>query len=312
MATGLNAQLGIAEETTLGTYQAVDHFFEFTSEGLDYQHELMWSQGLRPGATSQSAFVVGTHEVTGRTEFELQLEQQLLWKLALGEVAESGAGPYVYTCTPNPALPSASIQKGVPGDASTLAYTYVGMLVNQWELGFQVGQFPTLSLDWVGRDEFNPSHGSAVALATASYGTVGRLSFTQGVFSVASSEVCIDGGTITGNNNLSTDYKMCAANPGGPSHEADGYFEYSGQAVADFVDDTQYQRFRAASTVAVSLVFTSGAHSVNVAGQAVFTGETPKVPGASRLKQPMPFRFVPSTPGGDAITVTITNADSTL
>ena len=309
MGTGINAQLGFAEESVEGTYEAVDHFYEFTSESLDYQHELMWSNGLRPGQTSQSAYVVGTHQVSGSTAFELQTGQALLWQAAMGEVATSGAGPYTHVCTPNTAFPSFSIQKGVPGD-STLAYTYVGCKVNQWTLDFQTGEYPMLTLDWLGRDEYNPGHGSAEALATATISTPTRLSFTQGVFSVAGSEVCIDGGSIQGANNLSANYQICAANPGGPDVRADGYLVYTGQATADFEDDTQYQRFRAASSVAVSLVFTSSTHSVTVAGNVVFTGTTPKVPGPSRIKQEMPFQFVPTALGGDAITVTVVNGDS--
>lgn len=304
MGTGLNSQFGIAVESTVGTYATVDRFLEFNQESIQYNQERMWPSGLRPGRRTRSGFLLGTYDVNGQSTHELTAESQgILWELAFGTVNTSGAGPYTHVFTPG-ALSSASVQIAKPGD-TILPHTFLGMRVQGWTLDATVGQIPTLRIDWQGTKQDNTE-----SLETASYSTLTRLSFTQGVFTVAGSEVCVDDVSIVGNNNLNVDYKICSDTPGGPTVREADYREYTGSATADFVDNTQYNRFVNGDNVALSLVFSSGTSSLTVAGNVEFDGETPNVTGPEVLKQPIPFTFYSPTSDAAAITATLINSDS--
>lgn len=305
--TGLTSQLMIAKEATPGTYDTPDHSLEFLSENLQYTRERVWSNGLRVGRRMRTAWMPGAYNVSGPTAVELTTDTQaLLWEACIGgTVATTGSGPYTHVFTPG-ALATYTIQVGKSGSGGTThPFNYLGCKAASWSLSCAAGEIPVLEIDWLGTG-FETSS----SLGTPSYAAFTRLVFTQGVLSVASSEVCVDSFTLSGNNGLNTQHKICATNPGGPTHREADFREVTGSFVADFADLTQFNRFRnSTENVAFSLVFTSGSESVTLAGNVEFDGTTPNIGGPGITKDNSDFTFYGST-DANALTVTVVNGDT--
>ena len=86
-ATGLDAQLGVALETTVGTPVTVTKFLEFNSEGFEFDPSFIEPEGLRAGVKYKrgARLVQSRKQVTG--SFELNHATRTmgtLWKAALG------------------------------------------------------------------------------------------------------------------------------------------------------------------------------------------------------------------------------------
>lgn len=304
--TGLTSQLMIAKEATPGTFDTPDHSLEFVSESLDYQRERVWSNGLRPGRRMRTAFQQGGFNITGNTSVEATTDTQaLLWEACLGgTVGTTGAGPYTHVITPG-ALATYTIQVGKSGSAGTThPFNYLGCKVASWSLSCSAGEIPVLSIDWLGT-----GFETSTALGTPSYASFTRLVFTHGALSIAGSEVCIDSFTISGNNGLNTQHKICSTAAGAPTHREADFREVTASFVADFADLTQFARYTAGSSVAFSLAFTSGTESVTLAGNVEFDGTTPQVDGPGIIKDNVNMTFYGST-DANALTVTVVNSDS--
>ena len=306
LTSGLAGQFGLAIESTPGTYLAPDHFLEFLQEGIQKNVDQVRSAGIRAGRRTAHAMVASSWEVSGSSSHELTAETVgAIFRLALGAVATTGAGPYTHTFTPGD-LPTGTVQVGTPGTAGTVhPRSYTGMKIGGWSLNVDPGPtFVELQIDWVGEDETQ-----AQALAVASYSTFTRFTFAHCTFQLAGSEVCVESVSVTGDNNLDMVHHICDS--GAPTYRESGLRTYSGSAVADFADLTQYNRYLNATEVAFSLALASGTSSLTITGNVHFTGETPTVTGAEVLKQPIPFEFVHATADASAFKVVLVNDDST-
>ncbi len=73
MGTGLDAQVGFAEETVFGTPVVVSRFYEFLNESLESKIDRQESQGLRSGSRVQRSgrWAPGKQDCGGDIEFEL-------------------------------------------------------------------------------------------------------------------------------------------------------------------------------------------------------------------------------------------------
>lgn len=309
VTSGLAAQFGYGLETTVGTAVTVDHFAEFTDESMGLEIQRIESAGLRIRRTNH-AWASGTRQATGTVNFELvNNDLGLLWRAAMGSVTTTtspGGPPYLHTFTPGD-LPSLTLQVGKPDVAGTVRpYSYNGCRVSSWELSANPNEFVRMSMSFVGWDET-----TGTSLESASYPSVIRFTYAHGSLSVGGSGVCVDNVSVTGDNRLDIQHKICATNPGLPTiREADRRV-YGGTATADFESLTQYQRFVDGAEAALALTFTASTGAVlSITGNVRFDGETPKVTGPALLKQPFPFVFTSITSDATAISVALTNTDA--
>lgn len=309
VTSGLAAQFGYGLETTVGTAVTVDHFAEFTDETMGVEIQRIESAGLRIRRTNH-AWAPGTRQATGRVNFELvNNDLGLLWRAAMGSVTTTtspGGPPYLHTFTPGD-LPTLTVQVGKPDVSGTVQpFSYNGCRVASWELGANPNEFVKMGVDFVGWDET-----TGTTLASTSYPDLIRFTYAHGSLTVGGSAVCVDNVSVTGDNKLDIQHKICATNPGLPTiREADRRV-YGGTATADFESLTQYQRFVNGTEAALSLVFTASTGAIlSITGNVRFDGETPKVTGPALLKQPFPYVFTSITSDAAAITVALTNTDS--
>lgn len=321
MGSGLNAQLGVAAEATLGTAVAVTRFFEFLSEGLK-----MDIARIKSGAVGRGGGLVRSHQwAPGRKTVagDLSLEthnvgQGLLLKHAFGGVATSqpSAVPdptvfdHVFTLGSLAGL-GLTYQAGRPDEDGTVhPFTYNGVVVTGLTLGCQLDQIGTLSLSLSGVDET-----TGTALAAPSYPTgLELLTFTGASLEIAGSakdaasfSFQLDNGLKVDRGNLGSDTR---SKPLGTARRA-----ITGTIDATFLGLTAYNRFvngteaQIVATLEGSTISNAFTHQLKVTANVVFNGDAPTVSGPDELRQNLPFEVI--DPGAGGIEVLYRTTDAT-
>ncbi|MFF9129120.1 phage tail tube protein [Streptomyces sp. NPDC014806] len=199
IGSGLGAQLGIAAETTYGTFVAPTKFVEFTKESLALKKTTAQSAGIAAGRllALASRRVVTRREVQGSLEMEVTNKGMgLLLQALMGSTVtpvQQGAGPaYLQTHTlASTAGKSLTIQKGVPLTTGTVTdKTFLGCKVTSAEFSCGVGEMLTSTFEVDGKD-----CDEGQTLAAASYSNMspfhfGQMALKAGAFG---SEAALDG-----------------------------------------------------------------------------------------------------------------------
>lgn len=309
MSTGLEAQLGFAPETTPGTLVTVDRFHPgFLSESLKQEIEQIMSAGLRGGRFTRACRKLGSRTVSGSVELELMHRPLVdLLEAMLGGVADTtGAGPYTHTVTAGSLVGKAlTVQVGRPASTGTVhPFTYGGVKVNGWTISAEVGSDPAkLTLDLIGQTET-----TATALATASYEDACPFVFTEASLSIDSTQIAtIKSVELTGSNSLESRIRLGS----GFSVEVveNGWREYGGTIVGDFVDLTHYTMFVAGTEATLEVVFSDGTNVLTVTENIYFTGETPAVSGPEMLELSLPFGVVSEESDTAALSFELVNGE---
>jgi YD repeat-containing protein len=153
MAYGVGAGgiMGIAPETTSGTYLAPLIYVPFNSESLTYQQETNFRRSIRNSPDVTYAVPGNAH-----TEGDIQLDATAdivayFMQASRMDVVKTGVGPYVYTGTPNAlATPAKTLSITIVRDGICFAYT--GCVVSQFAFGIDSGTM-TYNVSIVGADE---------------------------------------------------------------------------------------------------------------------------------------------------------------
>jgi hypothetical protein len=312
IASGLSAQVGIAEESTYGTFVAPTRYHEFVSESVKLEIERLESRGLRAGRRTLHRWAPGVQRVTGDVEMELAAQGFGLWfKHVFGGVATSGVGPYTHTFTPGTLdAKSLSVQIGRPDVGGTVrAFSYLGCKVASAEISAAINEIAMMRVSLYGAHE-----DTSQTLGTASYpATLSPFTFTHGTLSVAGSNLEVRSASISVDNGLAIDrHRLRTSNPARPAEPLEnGLREIGGTVDADFENLTAYNRFVNGTEASLVLAFNAGASAQLTATLNVrFDGETPNVGGPELLPLALPFKAVSSTSDAAAVTFTLVNADA--
>lgn len=199
IGSGLGSQLGVAPETTYGTYVAPTRFLEFTKENIQLKKTTAQSQGMAAGrlVALSSRRVVTQKEVQGSLELEVTNKSmgpllQALMGTSVTPVQQAVTTAYLQTHTlADTAGKSLSIQKGVPLTTGTVAdYSALGCKVTSAEFSCEVGGMLTASFEVDGK-----TMDETQALAAPSYPLMapfhfGQMAVKTGTFGA---EAAIDG-----------------------------------------------------------------------------------------------------------------------
>ncbi|MEU0181775.1 phage tail tube protein [Streptomyces sp. NPDC006207] len=183
IGSGLGAQVGIAAESTYGTFVAPSKFIEFTKESIVLRKTTAQSAGIAAGRllALSSRRVLTTQDAGGTLEMEVTNKGMgVLLQTLMGTSVtpvQQGAGPaYLQTHTlADTAGKSLTIQKGVPLTTGTVTdKTFVGCKVISAEFSCEVGGMLTASFEIDGKtcDENQ-------TMATASYSNMAPFHFGQ-------------------------------------------------------------------------------------------------------------------------------------
>ncbi|MFE5217467.1 MULTISPECIES: phage tail tube protein [unclassified Streptomyces] len=193
IGSGLGAQLGIAAETTYGTFVAPAKFIEFTKESLVLKKTTAQSAGIAAGRllALSSRRVLTRKEVSGSIDLEVTnksmgLLLQALMGTTVSPVQQGATAAYLQThILADTAGKSLTIQKGVPLTTGTVTdKTFLGCKVTSGEFSCEVGGMLTGSFEFDGKDcdegqtlaaasysNMAPFHFGQMALKTGTYGT---------------------------------------------------------------------------------------------------------------------------------------------
>ena len=199
IGSGLGAQLGIAAESTYGTFVAPTKFIEFTKEGLVLKKTTAQSAGIAAGRllALSSRRVLTRKEVQGSIDLEVTnkamgLLLQALMGTTVTPVQQAATTAYLQTHTlADTAGKSLTIQKGVPLTTGTVTdKSFLGCKVTSGEFSCEVGGMLTGSFEFDGKD-----CDEAQTLASASYPSMSPFHFGQMAVKTGSfgAEAALDG-----------------------------------------------------------------------------------------------------------------------
>jgi len=183
--TGMDAQIGYALESTVGTPVTVTAFLPLISETLMQDKTRLESAGIIAGrrVLTSDQWNGGNVTVSGSVQHELYNRGLgKLFTAMFGAVSTTGSGPYTHTFTPGDLTGDAlTVQVGRPAtNGTTYPFTYAGMKVSSWEIACSAGEIATLGLDLIGQREFayrtvtdgvTTSGSTAISSATAAFST---------------------------------------------------------------------------------------------------------------------------------------------
>jgi hypothetical protein len=183
IGSGLGAQIGIAAESSYGTFVAPTKFIEFTKESLVLKKTTAQSAGIAAGRLMalSSRRVVTQREASGSIELEVTskamgLLLQALMGTSVTPVQQGATTAYLQTHTlADTAGKSLTIQKGVPLTTGVVTdKSFVGCKIISAEFSCEAGGMLMCTIEFDGKncDE-------AQTLAVASYSNMSPFHFGQ-------------------------------------------------------------------------------------------------------------------------------------
>jgi hypothetical protein len=171
MAYGVGAGgiMGIALETTSGTYLAPTKYVPFNNESLAYQQSTNFRRAIRNSPDVNYA-VAGNAHVEG--DIEMDATDDILpyfMTASRMDVVKTGAGPnYVYTGTPTAvATPTKTMSITIVRNGAVFGYT--GCVVGSFTFGIDDGTL-TYNVSIVGNDEASQSSPTPTWPTTTPFG----------------------------------------------------------------------------------------------------------------------------------------------
>lgn len=301
--SGLNLQLGTAEEVTYGTPVTPSRFFPIVSESLTNDIARDESEGIVPGqrVIKSEQWYPGKKAVSGDVVMEVETKGAGRWfKNMLGGVATSQPDAvnsptvYLHTFTPGDLPIAQTVQVGVPdtGTGTVRPFTYHGMVIGSWKLE-QTDKFLLLTVSLVGEDEEN-----STALAVATYATGRRqFSWTNTTHTIDGSPVNVSSWSLEGTNSLAED-RYFQGSQLRKRPEEQGLRNLTGTVDGEFESLVAYQRFT--SGVEVPLVSTFGGPIIEdaftfqlvVTANIRFDGKRPETNGRQIVAQKLPYKVI--------------------
>ena len=257
MSVGIGAGglMGVALETTPGTYQAPTKFVPFESESLQWQQDTQWRRPIRQTADIVGG-VPGNAHVEGDIELEA-LEDCILYFLyaTRATVVKSGTTPnWIYTFTPNPnAVPTKTMSITVVRNG--VVFGYVGCIVSSFTISIEDGMLK-FKCSIVGLDE------ATQTVPTATWPTT--TPFSAGMYSVqiptATQVFDADTFEFQVEDNADPQYRLKSSGRGA-SFVAFGERNVTCNVERDFADRTEYDLFKSVTASSLTLLASKGVNN---------------------------------------------------
>jgi hypothetical protein len=273
---GGGGKVGIAFETTMGTYVAPSIFVPILSESLKYMEEKYYSEQIRQ-QTIPSDVKPGYYHVEGDIEMECDPTNLPYWLYASRHTpVKSGSGPFVYTFTPSSAG-SASTATGTT-TPKTLSITivrnnvvfgYTGCVVTGWEFTIEDAvlrvTMNVLGLAEAVQSAPTPTWAAADLLGADAHRVYLAASAASPTFTTA--DVNFNGFTFRANYNGEAQNRIRADRQA--SYISYGITEAEIESELDFLDRTDYDNFVTNVQRAIKLESTNGGATFAAATSAV-------------------------------------------
>jgi hypothetical protein len=262
---GGGGKVGVAFETTMGTYVAPDIFVPVLSESLHYMEERYYSEQIRQ-QTIVSDVKQGYYHVEGDIEMEVDPTNLPYWLYASRHTpAKTGTGPFEYTFVPSSAG-SASTAAGAT-TPKTLSITivrnnvvfgYTGCVVGGWEFTIEDAVL-RVTMNVLGLAEAVQSAPSPTWPAADLLGADAHRVYTAAAAAAPTFGAAVDGFngfTFRANYNPEAQNRINALRSA--SYISFGITEAEIESELDFIDRTEYDNFVANTQRAIKLESTNG------------------------------------------------------
>ena len=279
MTTPQDCSVGLGVESVYGTAVAMTRWFEFLDESFNFVKNVKQGVGLRVGSrvARSGRRVVASAEGSGDLTIEAVTKGLgLLWQLGLGSGTSTlvSAGLYQQVFTLGDAMPSATIQKGIPrADGTVDAYTFTGCMVESLTIDCPNADNVKVKTSWNAKDMTTataytaPSYATGPSVFTFAHGAVYSGALTAptatALGSAATPVASIRSGSITIKHNLKTDRYNCG---GGGRKEKPfaGIREISGSLVAEYADTEFRDAIVNDTSMTLVKTFTAGADVLQI------------------------------------------------
>lgn len=279
MTTPQDCSVGLGVESVYGTAVARTRWFEFLDESFNFVKNVKQGVGLRVGSrvARSGRRVVASAEGSGDLTIEAVTKGLgLLWQLGLGSGTSTlvSAGLYQQVFTLGDAMPSATIQKGIPrADGTVDAYTFTGCMVESLTIDCPNADNVKVKTSWNAKDMTTataytaPSYATGPSVFTFAHGAVYSGALTAptatALGSAATPVASIRSGSITVKHNLKTDRYNCG---GGGRKEKPfaGIREISGSLVAEYADAAFRDAIVNDTSMTLVKTFTAGADVLQI------------------------------------------------
>lgn len=307
--SGLWSQLGMAAESTVGTYATPTRFLEFTEESLKLTIARIESSALRSGTRTlrSDRWAAGKRTVGGEIGFEVSDRGfGLPLAAAFGGGTWAMSTPSGGTLTRDITITQAlnygralTVQIGRPDMAGTVQpFSYLGCKVTEASLQNAVDGILELSMTFNAHDE-----ATGQALASASYpATQTLLTWVGGTFAFAGAAIDVKDITFNVDHGLDTDRVFLR---GGGTLQKEpveaAMAGVGGNFTVEFESMTQYNRYvngttgTLAGTWVGSSIEGTFSYSLYLTMPVVrFDGDTPNVGGPDILTMSVPYQVLQS------------------
>jgi len=258
VAVGIHAQgfIGIAFETTAGTYVPPTRFFPIVNETLTDNRDHVDRRVIR-GLADNLDILAGYSHVEGDIEMEL-MESVLPYFLYVSRntIVKSGSTDFTYTCTPT----HAAISTTKPGLSITVTragvtFGYVGCIVSQMEFSLQDG-IPHVKFSIQGLGEASQSLPTYTATATDT--VYGADKYTIEIPTASQVFDCSDF-TVTINDNAVAENRINGTTQA--QFVRFGQREVTASITRDFSSRTEYDAWKNLTASSVNIVCTKGVNN---------------------------------------------------
>lgn len=276
MAPGIGATgfIGIAPETTMGTYAAPTTYVPVLRDTLKYTESKYYSPQLRQQVIDAEV-KPGYYHIEGDIEMEVDTNVFLYFLYASRHaIAKTGAGPYVYTFTPTTA---GSTSTGTGLNQRTLSITavrngivfgFTGMTVSQYEFTIDNGVLKC-TLSMVGLGEAVQSLPTPTWIAADLLGADSHNVFlgASGVSPTFAQDVNFNGFTFSINHNAEAQNRIKSQRSA--NYVKFGKTDLEIRSQLDFVSRTDYDAMVASTTKAIKLESTVGGGAYSAATDGI-------------------------------------------
>lgn len=256
--TGAGGYLGVAIETTSGTYEAPDLFVPINNESLAFTQDTVWRRPIR-----QSADIVGAVKGNGRVEGDIAMEAfedvvATMLRAARTTFTQTGTTPnFIYDIVGSPvAVPAVTLSITVVRNGQVFGYT--GCVVASYTFTIEDGALmfnPTI----LGRDEAtqtapSPTWGTGVQSQPYGAGQYDiQIPTATQVFDTDSFEFSCDDGA-------EAQYRL-RNDTNGASFVAYGERAVTLTVERDFDTRADYDAFRALTAQSITMLASKGANN---------------------------------------------------
>lgn len=305
MAPGIGASglLGIAREVTPGTYVAPEKYIPFYKESLKYEQDTNWRRPIRQTPDVVGG-VAGDSFVSGDIEMEA-LHDCLGYFLYASRmsIVKSGAGPFLYTCTPTAvAIPASTLSITIVRNGIVFAYT--GCVVGGFTFSIDKGTL-MYKPDIVGRDEAVQSSPTAVWPTTTPFGA-GSYNYQ-----IPTATQVFDADTFEFKVDDKAEPQFRLKNTGtGAQFISYGEREVGIKTERDFDSRTDFDAYKALTSQSITFTATQGAHSLAlVAATSIKDTYEVNLDGQGDLVRAS-VEYVATLGAGNAYSLVLTTSES--